>query len=56
MRYDLELRRNVPNYGFFGLAALLLLIPPGFTTFRRGSFEAARWREKRLRAQFQQRR
>jgi hypothetical protein len=45
MRYDLELRRNVPNYGFFGLAALLLLIPPGFTTFRRGSFEAARWRE-----------
>jgi hypothetical protein len=45
MRYDLELRRNVPNYGFFGLAALLLLIPPAFTTFRRGSFEAARWRE-----------
>jgi hypothetical protein len=45
MRYDLELRRNIPNYGFFGLAALLLLIPPAFTTFRRGSFEAARWRE-----------
>jgi hypothetical protein len=45
MRYDLELRRNVPNYGFFGLAAVLLLIPPIFTTFRRGSFEAARWRE-----------
>jgi hypothetical protein len=45
MRYELELRRNVPNYGFFGLAALLLLIPPAFTTFRRGSFEAARWRE-----------
>jgi hypothetical protein len=45
MRYDLELRRNVPNYGFFGIAALLLLIPPALTTFRRGSFEAARWRE-----------
>ena len=45
MRYELELRRNVPNYGFFGLAALLLLIPPVLTTFRRGSFEAARWRE-----------
>ena len=45
VRYDLELRRNVPNYGFFGLAALLLLIPPVLTTFRRGSFEAARWRE-----------
>jgi hypothetical protein len=45
MRYELELRRNVPNYGFFGLAFLLLLIPPGFTTLRRASFEAARWRE-----------
>ncbi|MGP0074186.1 MAG: DUF4178 domain-containing protein [Bryobacteraceae bacterium] len=45
MRYELELRRNVPNYGFFGIAALLLLIPPVLTTFRRGSFEAARWRE-----------
>jgi len=43
--YDLQLRRNVPNYGFFGLAFVLLLIPPAFTTFRRGSFEAARWRE-----------
>jgi len=45
MSYDLELRRNVPNYGFFGVAALLLLIPPVLTTFRKGSFEAARWRE-----------
>jgi hypothetical protein len=45
MSYDLELRRNVPNYGFFGIAALLLLIPPVLSTFRRGSFEAARWRE-----------
>lgn len=43
--YDLELRRNVPNYGFFGVAALLLLIPPVLATFRRNSFEAARWRE-----------
>jgi Domain of unknown function (DUF4178) len=45
VRYDLELRRNVPNYGFFGVAALLLLIPPVLATFRRSSFEAARWRE-----------
>jgi Domain of unknown function (DUF4178) len=45
VRYELELRRNVPNYGFFGLAFLLLLIPPAFTTYRRGSFEGARWRE-----------
>jgi hypothetical protein len=43
--YDLQLRRNVPNYGFFGLAFLLLLIPPGYTTLRKTSFESARWRE-----------
>jgi hypothetical protein len=43
--YDLTLRRNVPNYGFFGIAALLLIIPPLLTTIRKGSFEAARWRE-----------
>lgn len=45
VRYDLEVRRNVPNYGFFGVAALLLLIPPIITTVRKGGFEAARWRE-----------
>jgi hypothetical protein len=45
MRYELELRRNVPNYGFFLIAAALLLIPPIYTTFRRGTFEGARWRE-----------
>ncbi len=45
VRYELELRRNVPNYGFFGVAALLLLIPPVLATFRKHSFEAARWRE-----------
>jgi hypothetical protein len=43
--YDLQLRRNVVNYGFFFVAGLLLLIPPFVTTIRRGSFEAARWRE-----------
>ena len=45
MRYELELRRNVPNYGFFGVAAILLLIPPVLATFRKTRFEAARWRE-----------
>ena len=45
VRYELELRRNVPNYAFFGIAGLLLLVPPLLTTFRRASFEAARWRE-----------
>jgi hypothetical protein len=45
VKYELELRRNVPNYGFFVVTALLLLIPPIWATFRRNSFEAARWRE-----------
>ena len=45
MRYDLELRRNVPNYAFFAIAAVLLLIPPILSTFRKASFEATRWRE-----------
>ena len=45
MHYDLALRRDVPNYSFFWLAALLLLIPPIVTSIRSASFEAARWRE-----------
>ncbi|HUA22264.1 MAG TPA: DUF4178 domain-containing protein [Bryobacteraceae bacterium] len=45
VHYDLELRRNVPNFGFFGVAFLLLLVPAIVATFRRGSFETARWRE-----------
>jgi hypothetical protein len=43
--YELELRRNVVNWSFFVIAAALLLIPPVFKTFRKSSFEAARWRE-----------
>jgi len=45
MRYDLELRRNVPNFTLFVIAGLLLLIPPIISTVRRAGFEAARWRE-----------
>lgn len=45
MRYDLTLHRDVPNYGFFWVAAVLLLIPPAVKTIRSASFEAARWRE-----------
>ena len=45
MRYDLTLRRDVPNYAFFWVAAVLLLIPPAAKTIRSASFEAARWRE-----------
>jgi hypothetical protein len=45
MRYDLTLRRNVPNYGLFAIAALLLSVPPLISLFRSMAFEAARWRE-----------
>lgn len=45
MSYDLSVRRDVPNYTFFWVAALLLLIPPIVKTARAASFEATRWRE-----------
>jgi hypothetical protein len=45
VRYDLTLRRNVPNYTLYWLTALLLLIPPVVRTVRSAGFEAARWRE-----------
>jgi len=41
--YDLVLRHDVPTYGWFWIAALLLLIPPVFHTMRVRSFEARRW-------------
>jgi len=44
-RYELEVRRNVANFTFFGIAALLLLVPPIIATVRRAGFETARWRE-----------
>jgi len=43
--YDLVVKRDVPNYSFFWIAGLLLLIPPILTTVRSASFESARWRE-----------
>jgi uncharacterized protein DUF4178 len=43
--YDLVVRRDVPNFSFFWIAALLLLIPPILTTVRTASFESMRWRE-----------
>ena len=45
MRYELSVHRDVPNNIFFWIAALLLLIPPIFTTVRAARFESARWRE-----------
>jgi hypothetical protein len=41
--YDLTLRHDVPNYSWFWIAALLLLVPPIFSTIRAGSFETQRW-------------
>ena len=45
VRYELSIHRDVPNNTFFWIAALLLLIPPIFTTVRAAGFESARWRE-----------
>jgi hypothetical protein len=45
MSYELRLRRDVPAYGYFWIAGLLLLIPPAVTTLRAAGFERARWAE-----------
>jgi hypothetical protein len=43
--YEISVRRDVPRSSWFWLIAILLLIPPLWTTFRRISFESQRWRE-----------
>jgi hypothetical protein len=43
--YEIRVRRDVPRSSWFWLIAILLLIPPLLTTFRRISFESQRWRE-----------
>ena len=43
--YSISLRRDVPTWSYFLIAALLLLVPPIFLTFRSTGFEQARWRE-----------
>ncbi len=43
--YSIAVRRDVPAMSFFGIAALLLLIPPAFVSFRAIAFEQKRWRE-----------
>lgn len=45
MQYEVFVRRDVPIYTYFWVAALLLLIPPIAVFIRYGRFEAARWRE-----------
>ncbi len=44
-RYDIFVRRDVPIYSYFWIAALLLLIPPAVVTYRSMAFEGRRWRE-----------
>jgi len=41
--YEIVLKHDVATYGWFWLAALLLLIPPIFTTIRATAFETRRW-------------
>ena len=45
MRYELSIHRDVPTHTFFWIAAVLLLIPPVFTSIGAAGFEAKRWRE-----------
>jgi len=44
-RYEIFVRRDVPIYNYFWIAALLLLIPPALTTYRSLAFESRRWHE-----------
>ncbi len=43
--YDVSVRRGVPTYGWFILAAVLLLIPPLGASLAAAGFERNRWRE-----------
>jgi hypothetical protein len=43
MDYGIEIKHDVPNYTWFWIAGLLLLIPPIFLSARGGSFETKRW-------------
>jgi hypothetical protein len=41
--YEIVLKHDVPTYGWFWFAALLLLIPPIWITIRATAFETKRW-------------
>ncbi len=45
VHYDLIVRHDVPYYGYFAVAALLLPLPAIVLTWRRYSFEQERWKE-----------
>ncbi|HLG95353.1 MAG TPA: DUF4178 domain-containing protein [Bryobacteraceae bacterium] len=44
-RYEVFVRRDVPIYSYFWIAAMLLLIPPIVVLIRSVKFEGLRWRE-----------
>jgi hypothetical protein len=45
VNYEIRVRRDVPRYGWFLLAFIVLFVPPVFASFRSFGFESARWRE-----------
>lgn len=45
VNYRVDVTRDVTTWGFFFIGALLLLVPPIWTTLRSGTFEAKRWSE-----------
>ena len=45
VNYSLKIRRDVPSPIYYGLAIVVLLVPPIFVTMRAASFEARRWQE-----------
>ena len=45
VRYTVEVRRDVPHYGFYALAFLALLTPMVFSLFPAAAFESRRWAE-----------
>jgi hypothetical protein len=45
MTYQLRVREDVPYYGWFLAAGVLLAIPPGLSTWRAYKFEQQRWEE-----------
>jgi len=45
LNYELRLRRDVPAYSYFWIAALMLVLPPAALSLRAATFEKARWAE-----------
>jgi hypothetical protein len=45
VEYDIVVRRDVPSYLFFAIAALLLCLPPAVMAWRSYEFDYMRWQE-----------